>query len=163
MIETTTRASTEEAFGTPTPVAFLTSTSSQKWFDVCSTGYYLVSRANGSDGQDFFEGQFGSAPTDAVTILNSPNNEISTFLSFDCDTLYFASNRPVAGVSPNPTRIYMSTRPNPAADWTAPVAVSTFGETQDDEDLYITPDGHTAVLASTRGTTMSKDIFQSTR
>lgn len=157
-----TRTSPSAAFGAGSPVAFVNTGLYEKWFDACPNGYYLVTRANTPNGQDFFEGTVGTAPTGPVPELNSTANEISTSLSPDCLTLFFASNRAVGAA--NPVHIYTSTRASLADRWSAPIVVDTFGPpTGDDEDLYITANGHFAVFASTRGGTGTKDLFLSTR
>ncbi len=157
-----TRTSTAASFGAATPVAFVNTNLYEKWFDACPNGYYLVTRANPPDGQDFFEGTVGTAPTGPVPELNSAANEISTSLSPDCLTLYFASNRAVGAA--NPVHIYMATRASLTDKWSAPTVVDTFGPpTVDDEDLYLTANGHFAIFASTRGSSGTKDLFLSTR
>lgn len=156
------RTSTAAAFGPAAPVTFVNTNLYEKWFDACPNGYYLVTRANPPNGQDFFEGTVGTAPTGPVPELNSAANEISTSLSPDCLTLYFASNRAVGAA--NPVHIYMSTRASLGAKWSDPTVVDTFGTpTVDDEDLYLTANGHFAIFASTRGSSGTKDLFLSTR
>jgi hypothetical protein len=154
-----TRASGSAAFGAGSPLTYVNTAAYEKWFDVCPSGYYLVSRDNGSDGQDLFEGQLGSATTGPVAALNSPGSEISAFLTLDCDTVYFASTRTAAGTAVN---IYTSTRTSETAPWSAPVEVTEFGTSSDDEDLFITKNGRIAVFASTRDTAI-KELFLSTR
>jgi hypothetical protein len=132
-----------------------------KWLAVCDNGYFMISRANGSNGQDFYEGQLGgnNGPGTVVTELNSTANETSTFLSNDCLTTYFASSR--SGSS----QIYTATRPTVASTWTTPTEVATFDTATDDEDPWISNDQLTFYFASTRfgGTNDNKGVFVSTR
>lgn len=153
-----TRTSTGTPFGAGTKISYVSTAAYEKWFDVCPDGYYIVSRDNGATGQDLFEGHLGTATTGLVANVNSSGSEISTFLTHDCLSLYFASNR--GGTNVN---IYKSTRPDEATPWTAPVEVTDFGTSADDEDLFISKSGRIAVFATQRGATNSKDIYTATR
>jgi hypothetical protein len=159
VIMSATRPTATGAFGAGTPVTYLSSGSAEKWFHSCDSGYYLVTQQSAADGTDFLEGTVGTAPSRVVTELNSTGNEISTDLSPDCLTVTWASTRD----GNNTVHIFEATRPTVTAHWNAPVADTSFGLTADDEDLYITPNGHFAVLASTRGPTATKDIFTTSR
>ena len=156
-----TRSAIGQPFGAVTPVAFANTAAGEKWFDMCASGYYLVSRVNTGHGNDLFEGHAGAATTGAVAALDSDQNEISTQLSRDCLTVTFASNRPVNGTAV--VRLYTATRASEADPWSAPVPVTDFGATADDEDLWQSPSGRIAVFATTRGSSGTKDLYMSTR
>ena len=123
----------------------------------------MVSRAvpvgNGTTQQDLFDGTLGEAGA-PVQSLNSAGSEISTFLSPDCLTVYFASNR-----VNNQTQIYMSQRNTIADPWPAPMPVGDFGTATDNEDPYLSPDKRTFVFASVRdgAAANDKDLYFSTR
>jgi len=130
----------------------------EKWLAVCNGNHFMVSRDNGTaQGQDLFEGTLGTAGT-VATILNSTKSEISTYLSPDCLTVYFASNRGTQ------TAIYMSTRTSMAAPWATPTIVGTpFDSGTDNEDAWISTDQRVFVFASVRGAATTKDVYISTR
>jgi hypothetical protein len=154
----TTRATVSSTWGTPAVVTGSGNTASyEKWLAVCGTNEFMVSRDNGATGQDLFEGTLGAAGT-AVAELDSAKSEISTFLSPDCLTVYFASNRGTQ------TAIYMSTRATMASAWGAPTAVATpFDAGTDNEDAWISTDQRIFVWASVRNGATTKDLYISTR
>lgn len=155
-IYSATRQTVGGAWTTPAMVTTVSTANYEKWMAVCAAGYFMVSRANGANGQDLFEGAQGEAGT-ASTVLNSTASEISTFLSADCLTVYFASNR--GGT----TQMYTSTRAAIDAPWVAPTEVDTFGAATDNEDAWISTDQRTFVFASIRGGGTTKDLYISTR
>jgi hypothetical protein len=155
-----TRTSPGAAWSTPVALTSVNTTSYEKWFAICDNGYFMVSRENGTtQGQDLFEGQLGTGIGTVVTELNSTSNETSTFLSKDCLTTYFASNRSTT------TQIYVATRTNPTATWTAPTVVTDFGMSPDNEDPWLSQDGLTFYFASQRfgGTNTNKGVYCSSR
>jgi Tol biopolymer transport system component len=154
------RSSPGAAWGTPVPLASVNTGPYVKWFAICDNDYFMISRLNGTtQGQDLYEGQLGTGPGVVATELNSTSNEISTFLSKDCNTTYFASNR-----SGTP-QIYVATRANPTATWTAPQLVTDFGMSADNEDPWLSQDGLTFYFATERfgGTNTNKGVYCSTR
>jgi hypothetical protein len=155
-IYTATRPAVGGAWSTPVTVAGVDTGNYEKWLAVCDASHYMVSRANGANGQDLFEGVLGDAGT-AVTALNSGASEISTYLSPDCKTMFFASNRS------GQTQLYTSTRATITDPWAAPTLVDTFGAATDNEDGWMSPDTRTFVFASVRGGSANKDIYISTR
>lgn len=132
-----------------------------KWLAVCDNNYFMIARDNGSDGYDLYEGQLGGAngAGTIATELNSADNEISTFLSNDCLTTYFASNRSGA------TQIYTATRTAVGDTWTTPTEFTTFDGASDDEDPWMSNDQLTFYFASERfgGTNTNKGVYSSTR
>ncbi len=154
-IYSATRGSVGGTWSTPQIVPTISTAAYEKWLAVCANNHFMVSRANGNNGQDLFEGDLGSAGT-AVASLNSGANEISTFLSPDCLTVYFSSNRS------GQTQMYTSTRAAVTDAWPAPTEVDNFGAATDNEDAWLSPDTRTFVFATVRGGT-TKDIYISTR
>ena len=131
----------------------------EKWLAVCTGGNVIVSRdTGGGTGQDLWEGTLAGGATTIDTVLNSTSNEISTFLSPDCLTVYFASSRR------GETQIYTATRPSIGGSWSAPTMVpSPFSDGSDDEDPWISVDQRTFVFAAVRAPATSKDLYISTR
>ena len=148
---------------TPAPYASVNGNGYVKWMAVCGN-YFMVSRAqpNGAGGtqQDLFDGTLGEAGAPVQT-LNSAANEISTYLSPDCLTVYFASNR----VAANQTDIYTAQRNTTADPWPQPTIVTDFGTATDNEDPYLSPDKRLFVFASVRNGAAAgdKDLYFSTR
>jgi hypothetical protein len=153
----TSRSAIGQPWGTVAVVAGSGNTASyEKWLAVCGTNHFMVSRDNGVS-QDLYEGTLGGAGA-AVATLNSTSNEISTFLSPDCLTVYFASNR--SGQS----ALYTSTRTSMASPWAAPTPVpAPFDTGTDNEDGWISTDQRIFAFASVRGGTATKDLYISTR
>jgi hypothetical protein len=154
----TSRATVTSAWGPISVVAGSGDTASyEKWLAVCGTNHFMVSRDNGLTGQDLFEGTLGTAGT-IVPELNSAKSEISTFLSPDCLTVYFASNRVTQ------TALYMSTRPTMASMWSTPTPVpAPFDSGTDNEDPWISTDQRIFVWSSVRNGAATKDLYISTR
>jgi len=154
-----TRTAVGQPWGAATAVGQNVNTANyEKWLAVCSGGYFMVSRNGGGQGQDLYEGTLGGPAATVVTSLNSASNEISTFLSADCLTVYFASNRGTQ------TAIYTSTRATLATPWSTPTAVpAPFDTGSDNEDAWISTDQRIFVFASVRGGATTKDLYISTR
>ena len=146
----------------PAPYTAVNGNGYVKWMAVCDGGYFMVSRGvpvgNGTTQQDLFDGKLGEVGA-PVQSLNSAASEISTFLSPDCLTVYFASNRS------NTTQIYTSQRNTTSDPWPAPTMVTDFGTANDNEDAYLSPDKRTFVFASVRDGSAAndKDLYFSTR
>lgn len=159
-IYTATRAAVGGAFGTPTAVAAMNTANHEKWMAICQGNNVMVSRANGTNGQDLYEGTLAGGANTLDTVLSSTSNEISTFLSKDCLTVYFASDRS------GQTQIYTSTRATISSAWSAPVmAASPFSSAEgtDNEDAWISNDQRIFLLASVRGGISTKQLYISQR
>ena len=156
-IYTTTRSAVGAAWSTPQALASVNTSAYEKWMAVCDGGYFMVSRDNGAvQGQDLFEGQLGEVGT-AVTELNSRQNEISTFLSKDCLTAYFASDRSGS------TQMYTATRPAIGMSWTSPTEVTDFGMAGTNKDAWLSIDTRTFFFASIRDGDTLRAVYTSTR
>jgi hypothetical protein len=160
-IYSATRATTTSAWTNPTKVPGVDTTAYEKWLAVCGDGsHFVVSRDNGASGQDLFEGTLGTGAGSLIDTVSSSASEISTFVSKDCLTLYFASNR----IASNNTQIFMSTRTAIGGAWSTPTqAASPFAGGTDNEDAGYTPDNRLFVFATTRGGNGTKDVYLSTR
>lgn len=158
-----TRTAIGQPFGAPTLVSSVSTDGYEKWLAICDNDVVMVSRDTGNGaGQNLYEGTLSGGADTAATELNSSASEISTFLSNDCLTVYFSSNRG----SSKKTQIYFSTRPATDQPWAAPqMAPSPFSaaDAADNEDAWISSDQRTFVFASVRGSATTKELYISTR
>jgi Tol biopolymer transport system component len=145
----------------PTLVGAINSAQTDKWCMPCSLGKYLmVSTRNtpATPSEDIYEGTTGGGAPALVTELSDlANTDNGPFISSDCRTMYFASNRSGA------QRIYTSTRTSSSAPWPAPQPLPDFvaiGLAQ--EDPWISEDGRTFVFSATT-TAGNKDVYITTR
>ncbi|MFT3694734.1 MAG: hypothetical protein QM831_16415 [Kofleriaceae bacterium] len=158
-----TRANKGGTWGAPSVVAGVSTAQYEKWLAVCGTNnqHFMVSRLTAGTGgtQDLYEGDLGAgAGTIVAELSDDASSDISTFLSKDCLTVYFASNRG------GNTQIYYSTRATMADAWNAPqLAPAPFDTGTDNEDAGYTPDNKIFVFSSTRAGNGSKDLYISTR
>ena len=93
-----------------------------------------------------------------IAKLSSPANDTGAFLTRDCLTIFFASNRSGTSV------IYTAHRDLVDDPWPAPSPVTEFaipGGNGNQEDPWLSPDGHTFAFASDAAGT--KDIYLSSR
>lgn len=130
----------------------------EKWYAPCTGGYYLMIGTTGTD-TDVFEGT-GTTPPTRVANLSSGSSETGTYLSRDCLTAYFASNR-----DGGQTDLYIATRALATDPWPSPQKVTDF-DTPDnnEEDPFLSADGHVFVFArATTANAAQKDVYISTR
>src|SRR3954464_1366055 len=57
-----TRPTVAMPWSAATLLASVSTTVYEKWLTVCSGNYFMISRLNGANGQDLYEGQLGSGP-----------------------------------------------------------------------------------------------------
>jgi hypothetical protein len=140
-------------WGTPAPVAGVSTAAVDKWFMPCGTlGNYLVIQ-----GTDLAEGTLGVGAPAVVPELNgATGTETGTFLEGNCLTLYFASDRN------GPTQIYTAERATPGSPWGTPSVFLEFAALGgNQQDPYLSPDGRTFVFVSDVGG--SNDCYIATR
>jgi Tol biopolymer transport system component len=150
-------AGSTTTWGTPHQVARVNTAATDKWYMRCGADHYVVVRTDASGAGDLYEGTVGSAPV-AIAALNAADNDTAPFITDDCLTIYFASAR-VA-----PMRIFSATRTAIDAPWQSPVVMHDFdalGGNQ--EDPWISADGHTFAFATDVAGKGNKDIYLSTR
>ena len=126
----------------------------EKWFMPCADNRYVMAQGTPGAGTDLVEGTLDADAPKPIVELNSPNNDTGPFLSRDCLTIFFASNRSGA------TRIYTSQRRATTEPWDRPLVVRDFaiaGSIDNEEDPWLSPDGRTFAFAG------GKDIYLSTR
>lgn len=159
-IYTVSRAMTgsNAAWGKVAPVPGINTTAVEKWFAPCGNGRFVVVQARTDTGTDLLEGTLGGAAPAPLDVLDSAMNETGAFLTQDCLTIYFASNRNTR------VQIFVSHRKAIDQPWQQPVTVDDFkigAGTDNQEDPWLSPDGRTFAFAS--DASGSKDIYLSTR
>lgn len=158
-IYSSTRLAIGQPWSTPaTPVSALNTANNEKWAAVCSSGYAIVSRANGTNLQDLYEGTITGGANTLLTQMNTATNEQGTFLSADCLTLYFQSNR-----TNDQFDIYYATRMTATGAWSNPSPATDFNtNTVNEEDAWLSTDQRMFAFARTVAGN-GKDVFISTR
>jgi hypothetical protein len=152
-----TRAAVGQPWGSPSPVGVLNTGANEKWAFVCSDGYTIVSRSTANNGQDLFEGTITGGANTPILTVNSVGAEQGTFISRDCLTLLFQSNR-----TNDQFDIYVSTRAAAGASWaTANLLVDFNTPTNSEEDPWVSASERTFAFAS--NASGNKDIYISTR
>jgi hypothetical protein len=125
-----------------------------KWFMPCSNDRYVMAQSARTAGTDLVEGVLGGEPAKVIAELSSTENDTGPFMTQDCLTIYFASNRSGASM------IYTSHRAAVTEPWSAPTPVLEFpvaGSSDGQEDPWLSPDGRTFAFAR------EKDLYLSTR
>lgn len=152
-----TRTAVGQPWQTATAVGTLNTTANEKWAAVCSNGQVVVSRGTTNNGQDLYQGTLAGGANTPVTALNSIAQDQGTFISDDCLTIYFQSNRTNAQFD-----IYASVRIATNAPWPSPTVIADFNTaTLSEEDPWVSKSGKTFVFTS--NASGSKDIYVSTR
>jgi len=141
----------------PQPVLGVNTGAVEKWLAPCGTNRYVVVRNNTATGSDLYEGTFGGGDPAPIDALNTASNETGAFLTQDCLTLYFASNRKTR------VQIYVSQRKAIGQPWqpAQPVDDLKITGTDDQQDPWLSADGHSFAFASDAGGT--NDVYLSTR
>jgi hypothetical protein len=156
------RAATTDPWGTPTAVTEVNTTAYEKWMATSQGNYFIVSRSvsrGTTSDQDLFVGKLdGTDPGTLAAELSLPTyNEISSYLSPDCLTVLFASNRS------GKTEIYTATRPDPTSPFGPVTVYDYWGTASDNEDAWMSADQRTIVFASIRNGDTQKAVYYSTR
>lgn len=152
-----TRTAVGGAWPAASPVTVLNTGANEKWAAVCSNGYVILSRANGSNGQDLYEGTITTGANTLLTQLNTADNEQGTFLTDDCLGLYFQSDR-----TGDQFDMFMSKRTATTAAWSNPTKLADFNTAgADEEDAWISTDQRLFMFASNAAG--NKNLYFSTR
>lgn len=140
----------------PAPVTTVNSAANEKWLAPCADGRFVVVRNRNNNGNDLLEGTLDSDTLTPLGVLNTANDETGAFLTQDCLTIYFTSDRV------KPRRIFTSHRTAIAQPWSQPSQVDDFKVPAGvQEDPWLAPDGRTFALAGNAlGTS---DVYLSTR
>jgi hypothetical protein len=147
-------------WGSPQSVTGLDTSATEKWFTPCDSGRYVVVRSTADNGTDLFEGTLGGGRPVPLDVLNSPDTDTGAFLTQDCLTIYFASNRVT------PEKIFVSHRATVDSPWDPPMPVDDVkiaGGSGNQEDPWLSADGRTFAFASDAAGGGNKDIYLSTR
>ena len=147
------RTTVDSPWGPPAHVDGVNTAGTDKWFVPCpGTNIYLTIL-----GTDIGQGTMGNPPA-VCDELSSTSSETGTFVSRDCKTVYFASNR--SGTN----RLYVASRPAVGMPFNPPEMVVDFlGLGGNQEDPWLSPDLRTFVFVSDIGTGLTKDVYISTR
>jgi Tol biopolymer transport system component len=164
VFQVTRAAPGSTTWGTPTTVAGINTSVDEKWFMPCGSGHYVLVRETANNGTNLFEGDLGGGAAVAIATLNEPaaqrSNETGTFLTPDCLTIYFASNRV------SPAQIFRAQRASLSDAWPAPTTVNDFaiaGGNGNQEDPWVSSDERTFAFASDAASAGNKDLYLSTR
>jgi hypothetical protein len=151
-----TRSAIGAPWGPPQLVPGVNSTGYEKWFMPCEANgtYMMVQNRNTNTSTDVVEGRLGNPPQ-LIAALSSPAGETGTFLTADCLTIYFASQRGQTN------DIYTSRRPSLDAPWPAPTVVEDFGVGDNESDPWEAATGAMFAFASDKDGT--NDIYICTR
>jgi Tol biopolymer transport system component len=117
------------------------------------------SRAPGTGSDDIWEGPaMGQAPSRVNELSVDGFADNGVFVSPDCRTLYFASNR--SGT----TRIYVTQRATSNGAWDPPQLLPDFMNVGTNQsDPFIAGDLRTFVFASNSGAATGTDMYITTR
>lgn len=148
------RANVTAAWGTPTAMAGVNSTSVDRWFMPCGGKYIMGSDRAVAGDIDLFEGTMGQAPT-RLAISTTGGTDTAPFLTPDCLTLYWAKD------NGGQFDIFVATRPTMADPWTVVGAVPIVSTAGREEDPWLSPDGRRLYLASSVDTEL--DLYVATR
>jgi hypothetical protein len=152
-----TRTAVGQPWGAPTTVPTLNTGNYEKWADVCSNGYVIVSRDGAGNGQDLYEGTITGGATTPITAFNTSGAEQGTLLSADCLHVYFQSNR-----DNNQFDLFEASRTSVTAAWSNPTKMVDFNTTtSSEEDPWVSTDQRVFVFASNANG--NKDLYISTR
>ena len=156
----TRNAAGTNAWNTPTELTTVSTPATEKWYMPCpikGSPDYIMTQDQGAGTTHLVESTNGDTPTLITQLDSDTGSETGTFLSNDCLTIYFASNRSMR------TMIYTSHRTAIGAAWAAPTAVVDYPLTGTDnqEDPWMASDLRTFVFASNAAG--DKDVYISTR
>jgi hypothetical protein len=127
-----------------------------KWFAPCLEGRYLLISKRGNRGDDVYEGVLGQGAPALVSELTTMSGETGPFLSSDCRTIHFASQRT------GQNKLYTARRGAVTDRWSEPVELAEFAALGgNQEDPWLAPDNRTFVFVSDAAG--SKDLYFATR
>lgn len=153
------RGALDQPWGAPVQLTQVNTTELERWMSVCDDLHFVMVRAvlSMNMGEDLYQGVLGGGTPTPIAELNTPGFDSGPFLTADCLTLYFASDRD------NGQRdIFVSHRANVDAAWDPPQPFAEFNDPVAlDEDPWMSRDGRTFVFASDRGG-RQRDIYIST-
>lgn len=160
IFQATRTAAGTNTWTTPTKLTAVSSAVTEKWYMPCpvkGSADYIMTKDQGAGTTHLVESTAGGAATLITELVSDTGSETGTFLSNDCLTIWFASNRTT------PAMIYTSHRTAIGAAWAAPKPVVDYPLTGTDnqEDPWMASDLRTFVFASNAGG--DKDVYISTR
>lgn len=148
---------TNAAWSKPQLITAVSGAGVDKWFAPCGADRYAVVRDSTNTGTDLYEGTLGGRGPQPIDVLNSASNETGAFLTQDCLTIYFASNRNTR------TQIFVSHRTAIGQPWQPPQPVDDFklGGADNQQDPWLSADGRSFAFASDANG--NNDVYLSTR
>jgi Tol biopolymer transport system component len=167
-IYVSTRSSTSSAFGAPVLVSSLTSSAVDREGYLLPAGtelYFASNRAGGAGSDDiyrsFIHGGSFQQPSD-VSELSTQYEEEHPTVSGDDLTIFFASTRPDLGAQGS-WDILVATRASTSASFNSITNVEKLNSPYGDLPDWISPDGCTLYMSSTRGPGGSWQLYVATR
>ena len=152
-----TRTAVGAAWGEPAPLAEVNSANVDKWFTPCANDRYMMIH-DATDDDDIYENVLDSEAPQPIPELNTSSIETSIEVSPDCLTAYFASAR---GASED---LYTAHRDSVGATWSTPERIDELSDpTVDEEDPWVSADGHTIVFARADPVTGLHDLWTASR
>ncbi|MBP6629716.1 MAG: PD40 domain-containing protein [Kofleriaceae bacterium] len=155
-----TRTSSTAPWTAPTPMPLINSGGNDRWLAPCTSpvgSVFASTRAGGQGGLDLYGLDAGGAPTNA-TALNSNATDFGPWLSADCTTLYFSSNRS------GDYELYLATRTAPGQPWNLVGVAPELVDPLDYTDPWRSADGARLYLSITKANNANDlDLYMTSR
>ena len=150
-----TRATLGGAWSTPTRVSNVQSVNSDRWYGTCLAGtrFAMISNRGGAS-LDLYEGAVGAVP-ELIDDLSTAQDDLSPLISEDCLEMYFASD------SSGDYELYRASRAAVGPAWINQGVVTGTSTTSDEQDPWLSADGHRLYFASNRDG--EYDVYLATR
>jgi Tol biopolymer transport system component len=139
----------------PVKLDEVTSPASDRWFAPCADGRYVLVRDQGMTGADLLEGMLGGGSPTVIAALSSPGFDSSPYLTPDCLSIYFASDRSGS------TDLFEAHRSSVAEPWLPPTPVADFNTGFNEEDPWISRDARLFLFSRNVGAT--SDLYIAAR
>jgi hypothetical protein len=151
-----TRTALGQPWASPSKVDEVSTPKLEKWLAPCAGGRYLMVRDASGNGTQLMEGVLGAGGPSFVAGLAGGGYNSSTYVTPDCLSVYWTSDR--GGPSAD---LYTSRRATLTSPWATPVALDELDSPSDDEDPWLSRDGRVMIFSSTRSGTW--DVYLVTR
>lgn len=158
-----TRGSRAAAWTTPVRIAELSSVAAEDHLSRTADellGMFTSDRPGGKGGYDIYMTTRAQrtdpwGPPVLVPELNTAAYDQDPTLDATGTIVFFSSTRT------SDQNLYMATRPDRTAPWSAPMAIDALNTAADESDPWVSPDLRTIVF--TRGTDTARDLYTATR
>lgn len=159
---TSTREALGQPWAPPTAVPTINTPQSERWLAPCSDPAGAImgsSRPGGLGGLDLYNVNLTTGQVTPAPEISSASTDFGAWLSADCLTLVFASNR---GGGPN--QIYSASRTAVGSPWTLLGPIPEFADgTRDMTDPWVSADGRRIFMTVTPVGGGNTDIHRSSR